>query len=111
MSAHRAAYVREHVLASAGLLPMPDRTPLKPVIFDEIVHEDYAVAKVYFESLPGFFVTGNLYRPARGAGPFPAVLSRTDTGRTGAWKTRRWSRGPGGRSILRARATSSSRTT
>ncbi len=71
----RAAYVREHVLASAGLLPMPDRTPLKPVIFDEIVHEDYAVAKVYFESLPGFFVTGNLYRPARGTGPFPAVLS------------------------------------
>ncbi len=71
----RAAYVREHVLASAGLLPLPDRTPLKPVIFDEIVHEDYAVAKVYFESLPGFFVTGNLYRPARGTGPFPAVLS------------------------------------
>jgi len=29
---------------------------------------------VYFESLPGFFVTGNLYRPL-GAGPFPAILS------------------------------------
>jgi dienelactone hydrolase len=29
---------------------------------------------VYFESLPGFFVTGNLYRPI-GDGPFPAVLS------------------------------------
>jgi dienelactone hydrolase len=29
---------------------------------------------VYFESLPGFFVTGNLYRPT-GTGPFPAVLS------------------------------------
>ena len=70
----RAAYVREHVLASAGLLPCPDRAPLKPVVFDEIVHEDYAVAKVYFESLPGFFVTGNLYRPS-GDGPFPAVLS------------------------------------
>jgi len=32
------------------------------------------VSKVYFESLPGFFVTGNLYRPA-GDGPFPAILS------------------------------------
>jgi predicted acyl esterase len=32
------------------------------------------VSKVYFESLPGFFVTGNLYRPI-GAGPFPAILS------------------------------------
>jgi dienelactone hydrolase len=72
--APRAQYLREHVLASAGLMPMPARTPLRPVIFDEIPHSDYIVSKVYFESLPGFFVTGNLYRPA-GAGPFPAILS------------------------------------
>jgi hypothetical protein len=72
--AARARYIREHVLASAGLLPMPERTPLNPVVFDEIRHTDYTVAKVYFESLPGLFVTGNLYHPA-GAGPFPAVLS------------------------------------
>jgi hypothetical protein len=32
------------------------------------------VSKVFFESLPGFYVTGNLYRPD-GDGPFPAVLS------------------------------------
>ncbi|MFO7694157.1 MAG: acyl-CoA thioester hydrolase/BAAT C-terminal domain-containing protein [Vicinamibacterales bacterium] len=70
----RAAYVREHVLASAGLLPLPARTPLNPVVFDELKHRDYAVSKVYFESVPGFFVTGNLYRPV-GEGPFPAVLS------------------------------------
>jgi hypothetical protein len=70
----RAAYLREHVLASAGLLPLPERTPLNPVVFDELKHEGYSVAKVHFESLPGFYVTGNLYRPA-GQGPFPAVLS------------------------------------
>ena len=70
----RAAYLREHVLASAGLLPLPEKTPLQPEVFGEIVHDDYRVAKVYFESLPGFFVTGNLYRPI-GAGPFPAILS------------------------------------
>ena len=70
----RAAYLREHVLASAGLLPLPPRTPLNPVVFDELKHEGYSVAKVFFESLPGFYVTGNLYRPA-GPGPFPAVLS------------------------------------
>jgi hypothetical protein len=70
----RAAYIREHILASAGLLPMPERTPLRPSIFGEIKHADYIVSKVYFESVPGFFVTGNLYRPV-GDGPFPAVLS------------------------------------
>ena len=72
--AARSRYIREHVLASAGLLPLPERTPLRPVVFDELRHADYTVAKVYFESLPGFFVTGNLYRPI-GPGPFPAVLS------------------------------------
>jgi hypothetical protein len=72
--APRAQYLREHILASAGLMPMPERSPLRPVVFDEVTHPDYTVSKVYFESLPGFFVTGNLYRPI-GAGPFPAILS------------------------------------
>jgi dienelactone hydrolase len=70
----RAAYLREHILASAGLLPMPERTPLHAVVFGEIKHPEYTVSKVYFESLPGFLVTGNLYRPI-GNGPFPAILS------------------------------------
>lgn len=70
----RATFLREHVLASAGLLPLPERTPLNAVVFDETRHDDYTVSKVYFESLPGFFVTGNLYRPV-GTGPFPAILS------------------------------------
>jgi hypothetical protein len=70
----RAAWLREHVLASAGLLPMPVKPPLSAQIFDTITRADYSVSKVYFESLPGFFVTGNLYRPL-GEGPFPAVLS------------------------------------
>jgi hypothetical protein len=70
----RASYLRDHVLASAGLLPLPEKTPLTPTIFGEVRKADYSVSKVYFESLPGFFVTGNLYRPL-GDGPFPAILS------------------------------------
>jgi dienelactone hydrolase len=70
----RAAYLREHILASAGLVPMPQKTALNPVVFGDTPHQDYIVSKVYFESLPGFFVTGNLYRPI-GDGPFPAILS------------------------------------
>ncbi|HXW05147.1 MAG TPA: hypothetical protein VD833_07945 [Vicinamibacterales bacterium] len=72
--ARRAAYLREHVLVSAGLLPMPERAPLRSEIFGTITHTHYSVSKVYFESIPGFYVTGNLYRPA-GQGPFPAILS------------------------------------
>jgi dienelactone hydrolase len=70
----RAAHIKELILESAGLLPMPERTALNANVFGEIRHPDYIVSKVYFESLPGFFVTGNLYRPL-GDGPFPAILS------------------------------------
>lgn len=70
----RATFLREHELASAGLLPLPLKAPLGAVVFDELRHADYSASKVYFESLPGFYVTGNLYRPM-GNGPFPAVPS------------------------------------
>ena len=68
----RAAAIRRHILVCAGLWPLPDKTPLKAQIFGRIEREGYAVEKVFFESLPGFFVCGNLYRPLR-EGPFPAL--------------------------------------
>ena len=35
---------------------------------------EYTVEKVYFESAPGFFVTGNLYRPKNVQGKVPGVM-------------------------------------
>ena len=71
----RANYLRQQTQISAGLWPMPERTPLNAVIHGKIDREDYTIEKVYFESHPGFYVTGNLYRPKNRTGPFPAVLS------------------------------------
>lgn len=70
----RAEYVRRQILVSQGLWPMPTRTPLKTVIHGKIERPDYTVEKVYFESAPGFFVTGNLYRPKNVTGKVPGVL-------------------------------------
>ncbi|MDX1946418.1 MAG: acetylxylan esterase [Pirellulaceae bacterium] len=71
----RAERVRRQTQVSQGLWPMPQRTPLKAVIHGKIDQGDYTVEKVYFESLPGFFVTGNLYRPKNAADKVPGVLS------------------------------------
>jgi dienelactone hydrolase len=71
----RARYLRQQILVSAGLWPLPEKTPLNPQIFGRIEREGYSVEKVYFEAYPGFYVTGNLYRPLGKAGPFPAVLT------------------------------------
>jgi dienelactone hydrolase len=54
---------------------MPTQTPLNPVVHGTIDQGDYTVEKVYFESLPGFYVTGNLYRPKGKHGRLPGVLS------------------------------------
>jgi dienelactone hydrolase len=74
----RAAQVRERMLVALGLSPMPPKTPLHAVIHGLVEREDYTVEKVYFESWPGFFVTGSLYRPKGAAvkpGKHAAVLS------------------------------------
>jgi len=72
----RAREIRENVLVSCGLWPMPKKTPLKAEIFGRIERDGYSVEKVYFQSYPGFYVAGNLYRPlGKGKGPFPAVLN------------------------------------
>src|SRR5260221_3109461 len=68
----RAERVRQQILVSQGLWPMPTKTALNPVIHGKIDRGDYTVEKVYFESAPGFFVTGNLYRPKNVSGKKPA---------------------------------------
>jgi dienelactone hydrolase len=71
----RAEHLRKQILVSAGLWPMPEKHPLKPVIFGKIDRGDHTVEKVYFESLPGYYVTGNLYRPKNATGKLPGVLT------------------------------------
>jgi dienelactone hydrolase len=67
--------LRFRVLLTAGLWPELPRTDLNAMVFDRREGRDFRVAKVHFESLPGFLVTGNLYYPTVGTGPFPAVLT------------------------------------
>jgi hypothetical protein len=70
----QARAIRERVLVANGLWPMPPKEQLKPVIHGKIDRGDYTVEKVFFASLPGHYVTGNLYRPTKVAGKVPGVL-------------------------------------
>ena len=71
----RAKYVQKVMRVTLGLWPMPTKSPLNPVIHGAIDQGDYTIEKVYFESIPGFYVTGNLYRPKGRKDGQPAVLS------------------------------------
>lgn len=70
----RAAQVRRQLLVANGIWPMPATTPLNPVIHGKVEREGYTVERAYFESFPGFYVTGSLYRPVGKSGKLPAVL-------------------------------------
>ena len=70
----RREYVRRQILVAAGLWPMPTKTPLNAVMHGKIDCDGYTVEKVCFESAPGFFVTGNLYRPKNIQGKVPGVM-------------------------------------
>lgn len=72
----RAKNIREQILVSCGLWPMPERTPIRAHIFGKIIREGYTIEKVYFQTYPGFYLAGNLYRPTgQGKGSFPGVLN------------------------------------
>src|SRR5579871_3501489 len=59
----RRQRVREQILVAAGLWPLPEKTPLNPVIHGKIERDGYTIEKVFFASMPGHYVSGNLYRP------------------------------------------------
>src|SRR5262245_48425350 len=59
----RARQVKTQVLVANGLWPLPEKTPLNAVIHGKIERDGYTVEKIYFASMPGHYVSGNLYRP------------------------------------------------
>jgi len=68
------AHLRQQILSTAGLLPMPAKTPLRPRVIRTFEYDDYSIEVVLIESFPGYYVGGNLYLPAARKGPVPAVL-------------------------------------
>ena len=64
----------ERILVGQGLWPMPPLAALAPVVHGKLERDDYTVEKVYLASLPGHYVTGNLYRPKSIVGKIPGVL-------------------------------------
>jgi dienelactone hydrolase len=57
-----------------GLWPLPRKTPLKATITGTVAGDGFVVEKLHFQSRPGLYVTGNLYRPKKIDGKLPAIL-------------------------------------
>lgn len=70
---HKAEY-RRQLLEMLGLDPMPAKTDLSPVVTGTIEKSGVIVERLHFQSMPGLYVTANLYRPINQQGPLPAIL-------------------------------------
>jgi dienelactone hydrolase len=69
----RANMIKATILKGAKLEVLPGRCPLNPVRNNKKDFGEYTVENVAFESLPGFFVTGNLYLPKNITGKIPGI--------------------------------------
>jgi dienelactone hydrolase len=70
----RKTELRKQILAAAGLLPMPAKAPLNPRVVRRCIYPDYIIEAVLIETLPGYFLGGNLYLPRHHRSPVPGVL-------------------------------------
>ena len=70
----RKKELRSCFLEKLRLSPFPAKTPLNPIKTNLRKHDGYTVENIAIETIPGVFLCGSLYKPAKGKGPFPAVL-------------------------------------
>lgn len=70
---HQQKY-RAQLQEMLGLSPWPEKGPLNASVTSRIEEEDIVVENLMFQSLPGLYVTANLYRPRKVEKPLPAIL-------------------------------------
>jgi len=70
----RSGKILERIKDGMELKEMPARPVSVPVIHSKRVMDGYSVENVAFESLPGFYVTGNLYRPTQVQKSYAGIL-------------------------------------
>ena len=70
----RKEKLRQQLFEMLGMSPLPPKTELQAVTTGTIEHPEFRVEKVHFQSMPGFYVTGNLYVPKKLERPAPAIL-------------------------------------
>ncbi len=71
----RKAELRQCMLQSLRLSPMPAKLPSKPIVSNLRRMNGYTIENVAIETMPGLYVCGSLYRPSNPKGKIPVILN------------------------------------
>jgi hypothetical protein len=70
----RRDQIKAQIIKGLELEKMPQKVSSKAVIHSKKIMNGYSVENVYFESLPGVYVSGNLYKPLNLSAPTAGIL-------------------------------------
>ena len=71
----RAKAIKKGIREGAEVTSLKSNKKINATIHSKKTMDGYTVENVFFESLPGIYITGNLYKPAQFKGKIPAVLA------------------------------------
>jgi hypothetical protein len=70
----RSNEILQHLREGMEIRQLPPKPFSAPIVYGKKEMNGYSVEKVVLESLPGFYVTGNLYRPTRPQTSYAGIL-------------------------------------
>ncbi len=70
----RREVIRQGILDGAGIEQLIRNRPVNATIHGKKVLKGYTVENVFFESMPGIYISGNLYKPLKIKGKVPGIL-------------------------------------
>jgi uncharacterized protein len=70
----RSEKIRTQIREGMQLQTLPAKPASQPAIYGKRIMDGYSIENVVFESMPGFYVTGNLYRPLKKQKKYAGIL-------------------------------------
>ncbi|MCE6990242.1 S9 family peptidase [Dyadobacter sp. CY323] len=70
----RAEKIRKQIRDGMDLNTLPEKPTSKPIVHSRKEMDGYSIENVAFESMPGIYVTGNLYKPLKKQKSYAGIL-------------------------------------
>lgn len=71
----RKTELRSCMFSALKLSPMPAKPVSKPIVTGKRTMDGYTIENIAIETLPGLYMCGSVYRPAKGGNKIPVIIA------------------------------------